>query len=371
MNKLNIKLVTIALVMPISFSAWATNNANGLMPNKMMGDSICQLDVNQIQIRSLAQPEIDVLKFMREEEKLARDVYQVFFENTSATVFNNISQSEQKHMDQVKLFLDAYEIEDPAKTNEGEFTDLSLQALYDQLLEQGAESDLAAYNVGALIEEVDIKDLDAAIEDTDIPELINMYTQLRDASYNHLRAFTRQIIMLDGSYTSQVLDQQTVDSILNTANTKMQIGNAIRVNGTEESASSACFISNLKADEQILQNGSSIPSSQIVNISYQVKADVIDIGQTVDWVLLANYGTTDGPSNWFVRDTDQWKDWNGQVADLPAAETGYVLQSEQTIPVFNGTLDAMPGTYTIYIGYRLEDDSLVYKQSPLVFSIIP
>ena len=370
-RKIGAALVAIVLVMPFSFSAWAAKNANGTMQNKMMGEASCQLDVNQVQIRSLSQLEIDGLKFMREEEKLARDVYLALYRQTFAAVFDNISHSEQKHMDQVKLFLDAYDIEDPAKSGEGEFTNSSLQTLYDQLLEQGAESILAAYKVGALIEEVDIEDLDNAIENTDIAELKAMYTNLRDASYKHLRAFTRQIIALDGPYTAQVLDQKAVDDILNAANTQMQMGNAIRVNGAEESASDACFISNLTADEQILQNGSLIPSSQVVNINYQVKADTADIGQTVDWVLLANYAATDDTANWFVRSGDQWQEWDGQVGNMPAAMIDYGIQSEQIIPVFGGVLDAMPGRYTIYMGYRLEDGSLVYKQTPLVFTITP
>lgn len=91
----------------------------------------------------------------------------------------------------------------------------------------------------------------------------------------------------------------------------------------------------------------------------------------MDWILLANYAATDDSANWFVRSGDQWQEWDGQVGNMPAAMVDYGIQSEQTIPVFGGVLDAMPGRYTIYIGYRLEDGSLVYKQTPLVFTITP
>ena len=377
MNKFKKNLVAIALVVPVSFSVWAANNANGTMQkggmggmqNNMMGHSSCQLDAMQIEQRSLSQSEIDGLKFMREEEKLARDVYQVLYKQTFANVFGNISQSEQSHMDRVAVFLEAYDIPDPAKVDDGDFTDQSLQALYNNLIAQGSESVIAALKVGALIEEVDIEDLDAVIEDTEIAELKKMYTALRDASYKHLRAFTKQIIAIEGSYSAQMLDQAAVEDILSAANTTMQMGNATRLEGAEENTSNACFTSNLIVDQQTLQNGSSIGAHQSVNIAYQAKVDPMDIGQTADWVMLANYVAINGTDNWFVRSADQWQEWDGQVGTLPAAATGYVLQSEQTIPVFEGVLNGMPGRYTMYIGYRLKDDSLVYKDSALVFSV--
>ena len=374
MNKFNRKLVTIALAVSVSFSVWAGNDINGSMQNNgmrgmqnnMQGVADCQLDTNQIEIRTLSQEEIDSLKFMREEEKLARDVYQVLYGQTLAMVFGNITQSEQKHMDLVGVFLEAYGIADPAKEEVGEFTDQSLQILHNDLLIKASTSDLEAYKVGALIEEVDIEDLELAIKSTEIAELKRMYTNLRDASYKHLRAFTKQIIAIEGSYTAQQLDQEVVDDILAAPNTTNQMGNAIKVLAVEESTSNSCFVSILTADKQTLQNGSSIAENQSISVAYEVKVTVDDIGQTVDWVMLASYAG----DNWFVRSGDQWLNWDGQPGDLPAAVPGYILQSEQTIPVFQGTLNGMPGKYTIYIGYRLDDNSLVYNQAPLVFSVI-
>ncbi len=41
------------------------------------------------------------LLYMREEEKLARDVYDYLYEKWNAIIFDNISNSEQIHMDRV------------------------------------------------------------------------------------------------------------------------------------------------------------------------------------------------------------------------------------------------------------------------------
>mgnify|MGYP000111268231 CR=1 FL=1 len=368
-------LITLSLALPVSFSAIAANNDNGAMQGSMMGmEDSCQLSADQIQIQTLSDDVIDMLKFMREEEKLARDVYQVLYAQTSSPVFNNISASEQKHMDSVKVFLDAYGIEDPASEVAGEFNNTELQALYDQLIAQGSISLLEAYKVGALIEEVDIIDLQDAIENTGIVELKAMYTQLLNGSYNHLRAFSRQIIQANenGIYTAQLMDQAEVDTILAGEHSHMQPGNANSFSDTDSMTSSSCFTSSLSVDQQTVQNGSTINGSQAMSVAYQVNVDAEDVGQTADWVLVAGYTPSPNePTQLFVRNAEQWQNWNGQMDSLPAAMMNAELQQQQNVPVFEGSLNDMPGNYSIYVGYRLNDNRLVYNKNPLVFSVNP
>jgi hypothetical protein len=142
----------------------------------------------------VSQAEIDGLLWMREEEKLARDAYNVFFEQYHMQIFANIAASEQQHMDAILTLLNRYGIPDPAAGSDpGEFTNPDLQALYDQLVAQGAASLQAAYEVGVTIEMTDIDDLNerlAAVTHRDIREV---YLNLKTASQNHLRAFQRQL----------------------------------------------------------------------------------------------------------------------------------------------------------------------------------
>ena len=53
----------------------------------------------------LSTTEAEALVFMREEEKLARDVYQLLYAQWGQKVFSNIAVSEQQHMDAVALLL--------------------------------------------------------------------------------------------------------------------------------------------------------------------------------------------------------------------------------------------------------------------------
>ncbi len=163
-------------------------------------------------VGALTETEEADLLFMREEEKLARDVYITLFDAWAAPVFLNISGSEQRHMDAVERLLNRYGLQDPVASEGpegvGEFVEEDLAALYEALLSAGAgdESGLVdALHVGALIEEVDIEDLAEAIERTDKPDIRRTYESLLCGSRNHLRAFARQIELATGEgYETQM-----------------------------------------------------------------------------------------------------------------------------------------------------------------------
>lgn len=65
----------------------------------------------------LSESETAGLLHMREEEKLARDVYTHLGALWGQQTFANISSSEQSHMDEVKLLLDRYSLIDPVATD--------------------------------------------------------------------------------------------------------------------------------------------------------------------------------------------------------------------------------------------------------------
>jgi hypothetical protein len=162
----------------------------------------------------LTEAEAHDLLFMREEEKLARDVYVSLYEKWGVRVFNNIPKSEQLHMDAILSLLNTYGLADPVLES-GLFSDPDLQSLYDTLLANGQQSKLDALMVGALIEEVDIEDIELAILRTDKSDLISVYMNLIKGSENHLNAFVRNIEAITGTpYVAQKISQEKVDKIL-------------------------------------------------------------------------------------------------------------------------------------------------------------
>ena len=166
---------------------------------------------------SLSAVEKTDLLFMREEEKLARDVYLTLYETWRLAVFSNIASSEQSHMDALLKLLRMYRLPDPAAGNAiGEFTNPTLQSLYDTLMEKGRLSALDALQVGGIIEETDMRDLVGAIERSDNADIDATYENLLCGSRNHLRAFARNLESMTGQpYAAQVIPQDEVDAILN------------------------------------------------------------------------------------------------------------------------------------------------------------
>jgi hypothetical protein len=153
--------------------------------------------INALPAEALNVDESNYLLLMREEEKLARDVYVTLYAKWNINVFLNISTSEQDHTDAILVLINKYSLVDPVATNGvGVFTNVHLQELYDQLVLTGSTSVLEAYKVGATIEDLDIFDLKEAILKTDNQDLNLVWENLSMGSRNHMRSFYGQIVSL-------------------------------------------------------------------------------------------------------------------------------------------------------------------------------
>jgi len=174
-----------------------------------------QYMLDELPMQEIDSSELAGLLLMREEEKLARDVYQYLGETWNMPIFFNISSSEQTHTDAVKALLERYAIEDPMMNDTpGQFADPELQALYDSLTQQGSKSLQAALETGAAVEDLDIKDLNDLLAGTDNEDLSLVYENLRRGSENHIRSFTRQLESLGVSYEAQYISAEELAAIL-------------------------------------------------------------------------------------------------------------------------------------------------------------
>ncbi len=173
----------------------------------------------------LSDDEVAGLLWMREEEQLAHDVYVALGELWGLPIFENIAASEGTHIEAVSRLLDRYGIDDPAQGNEpATFTDPAIQTLYDQLVADGGASLEAALAVGALIEELDISDLQERSAETDVAEITRVYATLERGSRNHLRAFTSQLDSRGVPYEPTQLDPATFDAIVSSEMERGQDG---------------------------------------------------------------------------------------------------------------------------------------------------
>ena len=160
--------------------------------------------------------EIEALTYMVEEEKVARDVYNVLYETWGIPVFANIANAEQRHMDAIINLLDKYGLENPvANLDAGQFVNPELQILYTNLIVAGQVDEEEALLVGATIEDVDIFDLLHELKVVDNEDITKVFENLLKGSENHLRAFCSLLAMYGyDPYEAQFLTQTEIDEIL-------------------------------------------------------------------------------------------------------------------------------------------------------------
>jgi hypothetical protein len=164
----------------------------------------------------LSDAEKDALSFMREEEKLARDVYLFLYDIWGTKIFSNIASSEQTHTDAVLRLIQKYGLTDPADGKApGEFSDPTLQGIHDMLIAQGSASQIDALIVGATIEDLDIADILRLMADIDNQDINIVFENLRKGSRNHLRAFTNRLADQNIVYAPVYISQEDYDTITN------------------------------------------------------------------------------------------------------------------------------------------------------------
>lgn len=210
--KLSVAARSLVLALFLSVLAGCGGGAGGNKGNTIYLGTLLPLQGTEEQ----------TMLFVREEEKLARDVYLVLYGQWGEPTFNNIAtKSEQKHMDSVKAMLDNLGIADPVVNDAvGAFTDTAILGLYNQLVTRGGISLNEALAVGAYIEEYDIVDVqhakDEMIAGSNQTPIILTYGNLICGSRNHLRSFVGRIQAGGGTYTAQIITQAEVDAIVNT-----------------------------------------------------------------------------------------------------------------------------------------------------------
>lgn len=161
-----------------------------------------------------AKWQLDLI-YLREEEKLARDVYLKLYDKWGLMPHKNIAASEQKHTDAVKDVLANNNLPDPVKDDTvGVYKNPEIAKLYNDLVALGGKSEVDALLVGTTIEDLDIYDITQMLDNTTNPTVIAVYKNLRCGSYNHMRAYYGQLKSRGESYKPQYITQVALDAIL-------------------------------------------------------------------------------------------------------------------------------------------------------------
>ncbi|MEQ1536973.1 MAG: DUF2202 domain-containing protein [Burkholderiaceae bacterium] len=207
--------MTIAALTACGSDTSEINNAGG---SQNQSSTLASLP-----IESLNADEQASLMYIREEEKLAYDVYIKLNAQWggSTQTFGNISSSEVKHMDAVHELLMRYNIPDTAAgLSAGVFNNAKLQNLYTQLAASGSVSLIDALKVGAAIEEIDMVDLQTDMSKVDNQDIRMVYENLLKGSRNHLRAFVNNLLKQGVTYVPQYMNTNDYQAIINSPTEK-------------------------------------------------------------------------------------------------------------------------------------------------------
>lgn len=146
-------------------------------------------------VPALTEGQKDMLFFIYQREKVARDVYDTLSkiykdENTFALM----KFAEQRHLNCTRELCDIYGVE-TSRINEesiGVFESPVLQTLYDECTVKGAQSLMDAFEVGKFLESTDIEDLELA--SVGMPsDVVDVYDRVKQRNINYLGIFKTAI----------------------------------------------------------------------------------------------------------------------------------------------------------------------------------
>lgn len=164
------------------------------------------VDVNASPLSTLTAEATEAIEYMVNEEKFAYDLYMNLYNyhllnsNTELFQFKNVAErSEIMHMQTVEELATKYGLEKASDLESGVFNIPEVQALYDALYAKGTTSPIEAFQAGCMVEVTDINDLESDLliaQDSNAQDVIDVFTVLRDGSYNHYWSFDRALISM-------------------------------------------------------------------------------------------------------------------------------------------------------------------------------
>lgn len=111
-------------------------------------------------------------------------------------------------------------------------------------------------------------------------------------------------------------------------------------------------------------NNIEVEQDDDISVDASIIADSEHVGKTVDIIIVGTYG-----NKTFVRDGDDWKEWDGKLEHLTAAKKDVALSSSP-VPanILKGKMKGMSGSCEVRVGYRV-DGKLVYNDEALKFTV--
>jgi len=169
---------------------------------------------NDYEIGVLSKEEKTDIQKLREEEKLARDIYIKAYNTYEYFAFVNLYKGEQIHMDNLLNLEMQYMVEDIILPDTGKYVDESIQNFYNNHLSQITTSATDAFKVGMTTEEMIIYDIQNFENNTEEADILKVYSKIKCWSRNHLR-LNYNFLNGDTLYQPQYITIEEYNAIIN------------------------------------------------------------------------------------------------------------------------------------------------------------
>ncbi len=158
----------------------------------------------------------------------------------------------------------------------------------------------------------------------------------------------------------QIGNSASVDPALNTEK---------NVNSNEVNAGS--YFEPVTGTQDGLQNNHQIfTNREALSLVNYLLVDKKYVGQVADILMVAVHQPYANPAASYQRIGERWELWDEKISSLQPAQHYDQLPDNLEIPIYMGSLAEVPGEFTVYVGYRLSDNTIIFNGlSPHHFAV--
>jgi Icc-related predicted phosphoesterase len=118
------------------------------------------------------------------------------------------------------------------------------------------------------------------------------------------------------------------------------------------------------ASNQRSGNNIKIAQTDNVSLSASINAAPAHIGKNADIVMVGIYN-----GSAFVRNNTTWTTWDGNISSLSSAQQNVKLSTAVPVSIFDGSFNGLPGNFTVYVGYRVDNSIVFNGNEPISFLV--
>jgi endonuclease I len=155
--------------------------------------------------------------------------------------------------------------------------------------------------------------------------------------------------------------------------TELIINNGMGLNANQQQVSTTAHFAPMISLKNEQKSADSVSITQIdtITIKMNIEVDEVHLNKMAALLILVNFKNED-IEQWYMRNNQTWQIWDGNFFSMAnvAAELRMALSEVESLVVFEGNFQGMPGGFTIYVGYALPEGLIIFNgKKPFQLSV--